>query len=62
VRANLSMSALRAYSRTTCQTAFSVSPSPHAFPFLFTLGALFYLVARRSRTAPELLASAAEVE
>jgi len=31
------MAALRAYSRTTCQTAFSARPSPHAFPFLFTL-------------------------
>ena len=25
-----------ACSRTTCQTAFSVSPSPQTFPFLFT--------------------------
>src|ERR1035441_513362 len=30
------MPALRAYSRTTCQTAFSVRPSPQALPFLFT--------------------------
>jgi hypothetical protein len=28
--------AVRAYCRTTCLTAFSVSPSPQAFPFLFT--------------------------
>ena len=29
------MSAFRACSRTTCQTAFSVRPSPQALPFLF---------------------------
>ena len=34
--ASLSMPALRAYSRTTCQTAFSVKLSPQAFPFLLT--------------------------
>ena len=34
---SLSMPALRAYSRTTWQTAFYVKLSPQAFPFLLTL-------------------------
>jgi hypothetical protein len=34
--ASLSMLALRACSRTTCQTAFSVKQSPHALPHLYT--------------------------
>ena len=39
-----SISAFRAYSRTTCQTAFSVNPAPQAFPALLTRRNTFPLI------------------